>query len=90
MDFKALCTCYKAGLTKTLRIMKITAIILLSACITASAKGYTQNVTLSEKNYPYQKCSKIKQIVSTFVYQTTGPGWQCKCRIAQCFFKAGA
>lgn len=38
------------SLTKTLRIMKITAILILSACLTASASGYSQKVTLSEKN----------------------------------------
>lgn len=37
--------------------MKITAIILLSACLTASANGYSQ-ITLSEKNAPLQKVFK--------------------------------
>lgn len=42
---------------KTLLIMKFTAIILLSACLTASANGYSQ-ITLSEKNAPLQKIFK--------------------------------
>lgn len=37
--------------------MKFTAIILLSACLTASANGYSQ-ITLSEKNAPLQKVFK--------------------------------
>lgn len=35
--------------------MKFTAIILLSACLTASAKGLGQNVTLSLKDTPLEK-----------------------------------
>src|SRR5262245_15533289 len=38
-----------------LRIMKNTAIILLLACLSATARGYTQKVTLSEKNAPLEK-----------------------------------
>ena len=48
----------RQGLTKTLRIMKITAIILLTACLTASAKGLTQMVTLSLKDAPVQQVFK--------------------------------
>ncbi|HEY4482456.1 MAG TPA: STN domain-containing protein, partial [Candidatus Brocadiaceae bacterium] len=42
---------------QTLLIMKFTAIILLSACLTASAKGFSQ-ITLAEKNAPLQKIFK--------------------------------
>ncbi len=45
----------RRGLTKTLRIMKITAIILLSACLVASANGKSQSITLSVKNAPLEK-----------------------------------
>lgn len=55
MVLKALHALPKGGLTKTLRIMKITAIVLLLACLTASATGYTQKVTLSEKNARLEK-----------------------------------
>jgi TonB-linked SusC/RagA family outer membrane protein len=45
-------------LTKTLRIMKITAIILLTACLAASANGLAQKVTLSLKDAPVQQVFK--------------------------------
>lgn len=62
MDLKALCTRIPAGLTVTLRIMKLTAIILLSACLTASAMGHSQKVTISEKNARLDKVfTSIKQ-----------------------------
>ena len=48
---------------KTLLIMKLTAIILLSACLTASATGHTQRVSINMKNAPIQKVFKelVKQ-----------------------------
>lgn len=39
-----------AGFTQTLRIMRITALLLLIASLQVSAKGFTQNVTLQLKN----------------------------------------
>lgn len=60
MDLNALCAPYKVGLTKTLRIMKLTAILLLSACLTVSANGFTQQVTLSVKDAPLE--TVIRQI----------------------------
>src|SRR5258706_15617442 len=42
---------------KLLIIMKITAIILLAACMQVSARGYSQ-ITLVEKNVPLQKVFK--------------------------------
>jgi TonB-linked SusC/RagA family outer membrane protein len=43
-------------LTKTLFIMKITAFLILIACLQVSAKGYAQKkVTLSEKDAPLKK-----------------------------------
>jgi len=55
---------------KLLRIMKLTAILLLSACMVASAKGLGQQITLSEKNAPLQEVFvKIeKQSGYTFAY----------------------
>lgn len=41
--------------TKTLLFMKLTAIMLLAACLTASAGGFSQKITLSEKNVPLEK-----------------------------------
>lgn len=51
--------------------MKITSIILLSACLTARAKGYAQ-ITLSEKNAPLQKVFKeiARQSGYDFLYST--------------------
>ena len=65
MELKAVCpfpklrftSGFKRDLTKTLLIMKLTAILLLLACLTAAAKGYSQ-ITLSEKNAPLQKVFK--------------------------------
>ena len=46
------------GITGVLRIMKLTAILLLAACIQVSAKGHSQTVTLSLRNVPLQKVFK--------------------------------
>src|SRR5688500_20195397 len=44
------------------RVMKLTTIILLSACLHVSANGISQTVTLSMKNAPIEKVFKaIKQ-----------------------------
>ena len=52
--------------------MKSTAIILLSACLAASANGHSQNVTLTLKDAPLEKVfTEIKkQTGYTFVYKT--------------------
>ena len=56
-------------LTKTLLVMKFTAIFIFLASLTASAKGYSQ-VTLKEKNVPLQKVFKQiqKQSGYDFLY----------------------
>lgn len=43
---------------QALLIMKFTAIALLSACLTASASGFSQTVTLSERNVSLEKVFK--------------------------------
>ena len=50
--------------------MKLTAIIIFSACLTASANGYGQKVTLSEKNASLEKIFKEikKQTGYVFFY----------------------
>lgn len=55
--------------TQTLRVMKLTAIILLCACLTVSAKGVSQ-ITLIEKNTTLPKVFKElkKQSGFDFVY----------------------
>ncbi|MDO6435177.1 TonB-dependent receptor [Flavitalea sp. BT771] len=45
--------CYPGA--KTLLIMKLTAILLLAACLEVSASGRAQQVTLSETNTPLKK-----------------------------------
>jgi TonB-linked SusC/RagA family outer membrane protein len=42
-------------LTKTLLIMKLTAMLLLAACLQVSAKGDAQQISLSEINAPLKK-----------------------------------
>ncbi len=74
MLLRALCIPPRAGLTKiplhARRIMKITAIILLTACLSASANGDAQRLNLSLKNAPLEKVfSEIeKQTTYNFVY----------------------
>lgn len=48
-------------------VMKLTVILLLSACLQVSATGFSQNITLSEKNVPLQKV--FKQIHKQTGYQ---------------------
>ena len=60
----------KQHLTKTLLIMKLTAILILAACLQVSAKGYSQKVTLSMRAAPLQKVFKEiqKQTGYNFLY----------------------
>ncbi|HET6768389.1 MAG TPA: TonB-dependent receptor plug domain-containing protein, partial [Chitinophagaceae bacterium] len=50
--------------------MKLTTILMLAVCINASAKGYSQSVSLNETNSPLDKVFKEikKQSDYTFVY----------------------
>lgn len=70
MLLKAHCPPLPAGLTKTLRIMKLTAFLLLSACLAASANSKAQTITLSVKDVPLEKVfTEIKkQSAYSFVY----------------------
>lgn len=45
----------QAGTQKWVRVMKITAIILLAVCLQVSARGRAQGVTLSIRNTPLEK-----------------------------------
>ncbi len=47
-------------ITKTLLVMKLTAFLLLAACVQVSAKGFGQTISLYEKNAPLEKV--IQQI----------------------------
>jgi len=57
-------------LTKTLRAMKLTTFIVLIGCVTASAEGVAQQITLKEKNAPLAKVFKEieKQTNYQFLY----------------------
>ncbi len=59
---------YPAGLRGMLLIMKMTAIILLSACLTTSARGLTQGITISEKNAPIEKVFKAIEQQTGYVF----------------------
>lgn len=62
MHLKTFYYCSAAKPTKTLLIMKFTAIFLLAACINVSAEGYAQRITLIANNAPLEKVLKeIKQ-----------------------------
>lgn len=56
--------------TKTLLAMKLTAILLLAACLNLSARGYAQKVSLSETNVSLEKVLReiTKQTGCQFVY----------------------
>lgn len=58
--------------SKMTRLMRITTIFLLSACLTASANGITQHLTLEEKNVKLEKIFKEikKQSGYVFFYKT--------------------
>jgi TonB-dependent starch-binding outer membrane protein SusC len=58
MRFNAYCNPALPGrrlLTKTVRVMKITAFLMFAAFLHVSARGYSQNVTLSVRNAPLTK-----------------------------------
>src|SRR5580692_11203279 len=74
MKFMAHCSFLPwRGITKTLRIMRITSIIILAASLQVSAKGYSQLVTLSVKNAALEKVLPEieRQTGYSFVYTLT-------------------
>jgi TonB-linked SusC/RagA family outer membrane protein len=59
----------KSGAGKQiLRIMKLTAIIILAACLQVSAKGYSQKITLSVKDAPLEQVFKSIEKQSGFYF----------------------
>lgn len=72
MLFKALCKTLFLGRSFTtkqlLRSMKLTAIFLLIACLAASAGGYSQKVTISEKNAPIGKIFRMIEDQTGYVF----------------------
>lgn len=61
---------YRGGTLKLLRVMKLTAILLLAACLHATANLRAQMITLSAKNKPLEKVlGEIKkQSGYSFIY----------------------
>lgn len=53
---------------KTLRIMKITVFLMIAICMQVSAEGYSQKITISEKNTPLQKVFKEIEKQSGYVF----------------------
>jgi TonB-linked SusC/RagA family outer membrane protein len=53
---------------KILRLMKLTAIILLSACLAASAEGNTQGISLSGKNLTLEQVFKSIEQQSDYIF----------------------
>ncbi|RBL89138.1 TonB-dependent receptor [Chitinophaga flava] len=71
MQFKALCNPARGRtFTKIMVIMNLSAIFLLSTCLTVSAAGYAQ-VTLSEKSAPLQKVFREIQKQSGYDFVCT-------------------
>lgn len=70
MVLKALYAHPRAGIIKMLLIMKLTAVFLLVTCLAASARGYSQKITLNEKEASLDKVfTKIKnQTGYSFLY----------------------
>lgn len=61
---------WQGGTKKLVRVMKITAIILLAVCLQVSARGRAQGVTLSIRNAPLERVFTIieKQTGYYFTY----------------------
>src|ERR1700722_9885555 len=76
MDLKDLSKLFlarRSTITKTVRIMRLTAVLLFIACLHVSARGLGQTVTISEKNVPIQKIFKeiFRQTGVSIVYNET-------------------
>jgi len=72
MDLKAHSTSFQKGVTKTARIMKLTAFILLVFTLSVSASTKGQNITISLKNASLETVFKEiqKQSDYNFVYNS--------------------
>jgi TonB-linked SusC/RagA family outer membrane protein len=68
MDLKALCVPRSPGFTKTLRIMRITAIIMLAALMQVSAAGDAQMVSINVKNAPLTKVFSLIENQTDYVF----------------------
>src|SRR5262245_57772938 len=61
---------WRRPITKTLLVMKLTALLVLVACLQSQGKGFAQAITLTLKNTPLEKVFKEvkKQTGYTFIY----------------------
>jgi TonB-linked SusC/RagA family outer membrane protein len=71
MFLKTLSIRSKHKLTKALLIMKLSAILILTACLQVNAKGYSQKVTLSMRNAPLEKVFKEIQRQTSYNFLFT-------------------
>src|SRR3954467_9621776 len=70
MDLRLL-NCSFTKYRMAVRIMKLTAIILLAACLQLSARGLTQTVTISVKDAPLLTVLKAIKKQTGFVFYVT-------------------
>jgi TonB-dependent starch-binding outer membrane protein SusC len=61
-------TCFIPKTRKAVRIMKLTAIFLLAACLQVSARGWTQAITISVKDAPLLTVLKAIERQTDFVF----------------------
>ena len=55
--------------TKLFRIMRLTALLLITGCMSVAAAGHSQNVSLSVKNQPIQKVfAELQKAIRPFLY----------------------
>ncbi len=50
-----ICSLHRGLITKTIRIMKLTMVLLIATCLQVSAEGYSQTITLKISNAPLAK-----------------------------------
>lgn len=58
----------RQSVTQTLLIMKLATVILLSTCLQVSASGFSQKITLSEKNVPLEKVFMAIEKQTSYVF----------------------
>lgn len=63
-----LCLLHGQVLNQTVRVMKITGILLLATCLHVCGKGHSQTVTLSEKDAPLEKIFRAIEQQTDFVF----------------------
>src|SRR5687767_13275746 len=69
MQFFLICSDpQKAGRTQLLRVMKLTAVFLLAACLQVTANGYSQKVTLKMKDASLEQVFREIRKQSGFLF----------------------